>query len=81
MNFHSTCKCRLINMTEIGGKSRRYDIMSGDEYAGCVRFCPVLREWIIRLPHYVGASYGFMSKVWTCLLDELTDIKVQPQPR
>jgi hypothetical protein len=74
MNFHSTCLCRLINMTEKGGPPR-YDIMSENEHVGSLRFCNTLDEWMIHLSSHVSATYGFMSKVWMCLLDELTEAR------
>lgn len=67
MNFHATCECRLINMGP-----RLYDIMSENEHVGSLRFCDTLNEWIMASPTHVGVTYGFMAKVWACLLDELS---------
>ncbi len=74
MNFHSTCPCRLINTTEERG-SFRYDIMSENEYVGSLRFCNTLEEWMVHLSSQVSVTYGFMSKLWKCLLGELTEIR------
>lgn len=73
MNFHSYCKCTLILMTVTVGEKPYYDIMSGEEYVGSIKFCPVLGEWKIQLPsQHISVTFGFMAKVWECLIDELT---------
>lgn len=75
MNFHSACKCRLILMKEKESTTHRYDIMSGNEYIGGVRFCTTLGEWIINLSPQVGVTHMFMTNIWDCLIDELSEGK------
>lgn len=70
MNFHSKCKCRLISMRE-PDTMVRYDVMSGDEYLGTLRFCPILSEWIMNVTHNIGITQEFMSQVWSNLSEEL----------
>lgn len=71
MNFYSAYNCDLIAYRE-EGRVIHYDIMSGQECIGSIRFCPLLREWIVRLSSNVGITYDFMVKVWGCLLIELS---------
>jgi len=75
MNFHSYCKCELRNMTEpVAGATERYDIMSNNEYVGCLKFCSVTEEWILSLTtHHIGVTHEFLAKVWACLLNKLQD--------
>lgn len=70
MNFHSMCKCRLINMSD--EYNVKYDVMSENEYVGSLRYCPILSEWIMRLSSYADVTFEFTVKMWTCLLSELS---------